>query len=395
MFRYVADDLKVKSFAILNDSGAQAKSGIEVLKKLAAERGITVTAAQQFDTRAADMTPQMLALKRDNPEAFLFWPVAQEDVVTAIKNMRDIGWELPVSAANQGAASAAYVKNALGVGAMKNMHGTLLKLHGCRRVQPYPELRSGQFPGPWRLDRGPRVRREPRPGDVDGAPAIRCADHRPVHASAGRNHAVAAAVIQRARFMGYHDDGCLGHHRRDSHAFAGTIFVFYRKSFPVVDDFRHIDTCSVCDLARSGSGMVRLPEMVSVSDPAWPCDQRDLAGSGCRARGRSERAPTATARIFHQRSRHRIRRLRRRTHDRSERRGRIQICDRRLRCIDHRRTWKPRRRCCWRDIARHTWNDGDVFFGGEFRTLAVLLVLVAMLTTYPQGLFGFSKARTV
>lgn len=35
------------------------------------------------------------------------------------------------------------------------------------------------------------------------------------------------------------------------------------------------------------------------------------------------------------------------------------------------------------------------FFGGEFRTLAVLLVLVAMLTTYPQGLFGFSKARTV
>lgn len=35
------------------------------------------------------------------------------------------------------------------------------------------------------------------------------------------------------------------------------------------------------------------------------------------------------------------------------------------------------------------------FFGGEFRSLVVLLVLVAMLTTYPQGLFGFAKSRTV
>lgn len=35
------------------------------------------------------------------------------------------------------------------------------------------------------------------------------------------------------------------------------------------------------------------------------------------------------------------------------------------------------------------------FFGGEFRSLTVLLVLVVMLTTYPQGLFGFAKSRTV
>lgn len=35
------------------------------------------------------------------------------------------------------------------------------------------------------------------------------------------------------------------------------------------------------------------------------------------------------------------------------------------------------------------------FFGGEFRSLVVLLVLAAMLTTYPQGLFGFAKSRTV
>lgn len=35
------------------------------------------------------------------------------------------------------------------------------------------------------------------------------------------------------------------------------------------------------------------------------------------------------------------------------------------------------------------------FFGGEYRSLVVLLLLIAMLTTYPQGLFGFAKARTV
>jgi len=34
-------------------------------------------------------------------------------------------------------------------------------------------------------------------------------------------------------------------------------------------------------------------------------------------------------------------------------------------------------------------------FGGEFRDLVILLVMVAVLTGYPQGLFGFAKARTV
>lgn len=130
MFRFAQEDLKAKSVAILAESGAQARSGVEVLKALADKAGITVTGEQAFDARTPDLTPQLLALKRDNPDVILFWMIQQEDVVTFLKNMKEIGWnDIKVSASGVGATGANYVVNALGPDQMKNIHGTLLKLN--------------------------------------------------------------------------------------------------------------------------------------------------------------------------------------------------------------------------------------------------------------------------
>ena len=129
MFRYAAEDLKAKSIGILAESGSQAQNGVEHIKKLAAAAGVTVTGVQSFDARSPDFTPQLLDLKGGNPDVMLFWMIQQEDVVTYLKNVKDLGWDIKTSASGVGAAGANYVKSALGEGWMDNIHGTLLRLN--------------------------------------------------------------------------------------------------------------------------------------------------------------------------------------------------------------------------------------------------------------------------
>jgi ABC-type branched-subunit amino acid transport system substrate-binding protein len=129
MFNFAVGDLKAKSIGVLAESGAQAKSGVEVIRALAQTAGVTVTGEQQFDPRAPDFTPQLLSLKRGNPDVVLFWLIQQEDVVTFLKNMKEIGWDVQVAASGVGAAGAKYVVNAIGPNQMKNIHGTLLRLN--------------------------------------------------------------------------------------------------------------------------------------------------------------------------------------------------------------------------------------------------------------------------
>lgn len=129
MFRYAVEDLGAKSIAILAESGSQAQNGVQYIKQLAEAAGVTVTGVQSFDARTPDLTPQLLDLRGGNPEVMLFWMIQQEDVVTYLKNMKDLGWDIKTSASGVGATAANYVKSALGEGWMDNIHGTLLRLN--------------------------------------------------------------------------------------------------------------------------------------------------------------------------------------------------------------------------------------------------------------------------
>jgi ABC-type branched-subunit amino acid transport system substrate-binding protein len=127
MLTQALDVLKAKSAAILSDSGAQAKSFVEAIKKEAAARHLKITGVQEYQYRATDMTPQLLALKRGNPDTLLLFSSSGEDVGNALKSLTDLGWNVRVTGNyTVGAFAAAAIKIA-GKSAFKNVTGTNYK----------------------------------------------------------------------------------------------------------------------------------------------------------------------------------------------------------------------------------------------------------------------------
>jgi branched-chain amino acid transport system substrate-binding protein len=85
-----------KRVAILHDSGEQGRTASEVLKEQAAAAGLEVTGTQQYDVGDADMTAQLLSLKRGRPDQLLLYPTSGEDVGNVLKGMEQLKWDLPV-----------------------------------------------------------------------------------------------------------------------------------------------------------------------------------------------------------------------------------------------------------------------------------------------------------
>jgi branched-chain amino acid transport system substrate-binding protein len=92
-----ADVLKVKSGAIISDSGAQAKSFVESMKREMETRGLKLTGVQEYQYRATDMTPQLLALKRGNPDTLFLFASSGEDVGNVLKSLGELGWTIKVT----------------------------------------------------------------------------------------------------------------------------------------------------------------------------------------------------------------------------------------------------------------------------------------------------------
>jgi branched-chain amino acid transport system substrate-binding protein len=89
--------LHAKSGAIISDSGAQSKSFVESMKKEMAARGMTLTGVQEYQYRATDMTPQLLTLKRGNPDTLFLFASSGEDAGNVLKSRDDLGWNVKVT----------------------------------------------------------------------------------------------------------------------------------------------------------------------------------------------------------------------------------------------------------------------------------------------------------
>lgn len=94
MVVYAAETLKVKTIAWIGDTGAQAKAALEAAKDEAKKRGLTVTGEQGFEIAGTDMTPQLLSLRRGNPEALLMWSSTGENHGNISKNLGEISWKV-------------------------------------------------------------------------------------------------------------------------------------------------------------------------------------------------------------------------------------------------------------------------------------------------------------
>jgi ABC-type branched-subunit amino acid transport system substrate-binding protein len=96
MVDYAVRGLKVQSAAILSDTGAQAKTAVEALKAELAARNVKLAGVQEYQYRQTDMTPQLLALRRGNPDAILLFTSNGEDTGNMIKSANELGWGVKV-----------------------------------------------------------------------------------------------------------------------------------------------------------------------------------------------------------------------------------------------------------------------------------------------------------
>jgi branched-chain amino acid transport system substrate-binding protein len=91
---YVIDVLGVTKPALLYDDGAASKSGVEAIKAALEKRGVALAGEQQYKFHPADTTPQLLSLRRSEPDLLIFYAGSPDDVGTVQKNKIEIGWDI-------------------------------------------------------------------------------------------------------------------------------------------------------------------------------------------------------------------------------------------------------------------------------------------------------------
>ena len=91
---YVVDVIGSKSPALLYDDGAASKSGVEAIKEAFQARGVKLAGEQQYKFHPADVTPQLLSLRRSTPDLLVYYAGSPDDVGVVQKNKMEIGWDI-------------------------------------------------------------------------------------------------------------------------------------------------------------------------------------------------------------------------------------------------------------------------------------------------------------
>jgi ABC-type branched-subunit amino acid transport system substrate-binding protein len=125
MVDYAADVLKAKRVGILVDDGLASKEIDPPMRRRIEERGLTLAQAQQYHFRTPDMTPELLSLRRSNPEVLLVYTASFEDTATLVKTLGDINWDVPVAGGITVAVFAAPVAKQVGARAFDKVVATL------------------------------------------------------------------------------------------------------------------------------------------------------------------------------------------------------------------------------------------------------------------------------
>jgi branched-chain amino acid transport system substrate-binding protein len=86
---------KFKRVAIFSDNGSASEASVTALKAELARRKITMVDHETWQFGATDMTPQLLKLRRANPDVLVLQAVAGKDGGYVLKGMTEIGWILP------------------------------------------------------------------------------------------------------------------------------------------------------------------------------------------------------------------------------------------------------------------------------------------------------------
>jgi ABC-type branched-subunit amino acid transport system substrate-binding protein len=124
---YLDHTLHAKSAGVIHDAGAQTISTVQALRRLLGERKITLTEDQQYELTSTDMTPQLLTLRRTNPEFLILLTGTGADTGYILKNLDDIGWNIKVVGNNTIVAQVGVTTKIAGPNAYKNAVGVNYK----------------------------------------------------------------------------------------------------------------------------------------------------------------------------------------------------------------------------------------------------------------------------
>lgn len=93
MVNFLADELGAKSVGILADDGGQSRAGVAAVKEYLEARGIPITVEQEYRFRSDDLSPQILSLKRADPEVLIFFTSTVEDGAKMLGTLGQVGWQ--------------------------------------------------------------------------------------------------------------------------------------------------------------------------------------------------------------------------------------------------------------------------------------------------------------
>ncbi len=94
MVDYALDVMHAKAPALLYDDGAAAKGAVEVIKATLAARNVKLVGDQQYKYHPTDVTPQLLSLRRGNPDVIFVYAASPDDPGIIQKNIQEIGWDV-------------------------------------------------------------------------------------------------------------------------------------------------------------------------------------------------------------------------------------------------------------------------------------------------------------
>lgn len=114
MLDWAKNARKAKSVAMLTDSSPNSKAMVERFNSYAKEIGIQNAGTQQFEVGQTDMTPELLSLRRNNPDVVLLSGSLGADIANILKNLADLNWNVQIGSSNTVSALYAPIANQAG-----------------------------------------------------------------------------------------------------------------------------------------------------------------------------------------------------------------------------------------------------------------------------------------
>lgn len=110
-----------KKPAIIFDDASATLSGMVGFREELEKAGVKLVAEQQYKFHPSDTTPQLLALRRAEPDFLAYFGASQDDVGIVQKNLQEIGWEIEQATSLAGSVNPGLVISIAGPDAYKNM----------------------------------------------------------------------------------------------------------------------------------------------------------------------------------------------------------------------------------------------------------------------------------